>query len=260
METYNNLLRAYNFVSQFANITIFVLGLSAPSFAAEVTTRKLVTSFSIDVVGEIDQRTPKQITAAVMDIRSSHTGGIILGLNSRGGDIEAAIAAGIIARENDMMTLVSENASCASACVLTFLGGSLRVVGGRIGIHRPYQIRYTDSEADAKRSYETINKIVKNYLDKMNITPRVLEAMNLVSPSNVRWLTKDECKDLGIEGNDPVKSEKNDSAWARNLGITKTELYERRQRAESLCIFSQSNMSIEEQSACYDDVIYGRRK
>jgi hypothetical protein len=241
----------------FAIITFIVLVFSMPLFAADVTTSN--NPATINVIGQIDQFTPKQISAAVMDIRSSTPGTvpIILRFNSLGGDVEAAIKAGNIARKEDMFTIIPETWSCASACALTFLGGVVRLVAGNYGIHRPYTTKFSDFDTDAKRSYERINKMVGDYLIQMNISPRVLEAMNHVSPGDIRWLTNDELNDYGISGNDPVSSDRRDSAYSRSLGITKTELYKREQRAKSLCFGSR--LSVEQADACYDDIINGRR-
>jgi len=237
-----------------------VLGLSAQSFGAEVATRIEPSTPSIDVVGEIDRQTPELIVAAVKQIRGATKATIFLRLDSAGGDIEAAIASGRLARKHEMFTIVPEDAMCASACALVFLGGVTRLVAGRFGIHRPYAIRYSDTDTDARRSYETINKITRDYLEHMNVSPRVLGAMNVVSPGDIKWLSKAERKELGIDGTDPVYEDRTDSAHAKRLGITKRELYERQQHAYNVCLPSSSGMSLQESTRCYVDIVEGRRR
>jgi len=247
-------------LSRFAIAVTFVLGLSVQSFGAEVTTQIDRSTATIDIVGEIDRQTPLQVAAAVTKIRGSTTGRIFLRLDSGGGDVESAIATGVLARKHEMFAVIPEGATCASACALAFLGGVSRsLIAGRYGIHRPYAIRYTDSDADAKRSYEAINKLTKDYLEQMNITPRVLEAMNAISPGEIRWLTRAERVELGIQGTDPVWDDRTDSAYAKRLGISKREFYERKQRAERICL-SNSRMSMEEKLRCHQDIVEGRRK
>ena len=108
--------------------------------------------------------------------------------NSGGGDVDAAMKAGYFIRQKNFKTWVDSKASCASACVLMFLGGVDRTVWGRVGLHRPYSLKYSDSESDSRASYEKINNQISQYLSRMNITTDLLNRMNSVSPGEIKWL------------------------------------------------------------------------
>ena len=58
--------------------------------------------------------------------------------DSHGGDVRAAMRIGMAIRDFQAAVSVPQGASCASACVLGFLGGVTRLNFGRIGLHRPY--------------------------------------------------------------------------------------------------------------------------
>ncbi len=259
-------MRGFKYVIVFFSLLV----MSAQSFAAIVSKREEVAVdnkdqwvLTIYVDGEIDQNTPRQIAAALNDIRrNGHlTKGSSIGmsLNSGGGDLEAGFAIGILAREYEMNTFV--RSVCASACAIAYLGGVSRFSSsGRYGIHRPYTNRYNESDADARRSYERINKLTAAYLARMNITPRLLEAMNIVPPGEIRWLTEAERNDLGIDGIDPVYSDRKISEYARRLGITKSELIQRQQHANSLCYDSSTSTSFDDKIRCYQDIVEGRRR
>jgi len=238
----------------------FLLLLPLLGHGAEVTTKIERSNATIDLVGDIDKQTPIQVAAAIKSIRSSTTGRIFLRFDSGGGDIEAAIVIGQLARRNEMFTVVPEGATCASACALIFVGGVSRtLILGRYGIHRPYAIRYNESEADSRRSFERINSAVREYLSTMNISLRLLEAMNLVSPGEIKWLTKVEREELGVQGTDPVWEDKTDSAYAKQLGISKPDYYKRRQYAEGVCL-SDLRMPMVEKLRCYQDIVEGKIK
>lgn len=239
----------------------FVAGLltACQTYAAEITYRIDHPTAHIDLLGDIDARTPTQLAGVIKKIRSTTKGTLFLRLDSGGGDMEAAISSGLLIREYDTYTVITEGASCASACTLLFVGGVVRIVAGRYGIHRPYSTRHTASDAEARRSYVQINKLTRDYLEQVNVTPRLLEAMNVVSPGDVRWLSKAERAEYGIESTDPIFEDRTASAYAKRLGITKQELFERQQRAKSTCKASPSLAASLERVRCYQDIVEGRK-
>jgi len=212
--------------------------------------------------GAIDKRTDIDLATAYNSFdkdKLDNCGTAILILNSNGGDVDAAIRAGNFVREKNMTTTVFGPESCASACVLIFLGGVNRNIVGksaRIGLHRPYSVNYSDSTAAAKDSYEKINHQVRQYLDRMNIPDNLLNIMNSVPPAEVKWLTRkydyNQLKALFIVGKDPVWEEQHDSMEAKKLGITKAELYSRRskQNAKAGNFGEELDAILEDQ--CYD--------
>jgi len=59
-------------------------------------------------------------------------------LDSQAGSIDAAIEIGRIVRKSQMMVVVDADSKCASACVLIFAAGVMRMNYGPVLVHRPY--------------------------------------------------------------------------------------------------------------------------
>ena len=152
-------------------------------------------------------------------------------VNSIGGDMEAAMKIGSIVREQQARVVVREGASCASACVFVLAGGVDRVAQGSVVIHRPYRATSVVlGWQEAQRQYEIRNTTIRNYLQHMNVSPALLEAMNSIPPEDFRTLAVDELKLYGLLGRDPVYQEELYAAEARRLGITMMQYLGRRKR------------------------------
>ncbi len=74
-------------------------------------------------------------------LNSAPTGQLRVHLASRGGDIEESQALGALLRQHNATVT---HGYCASACVLTFLGGTMRILGGTdihggasLAVHQP---------------------------------------------------------------------------------------------------------------------------
>jgi hypothetical protein len=227
----------------------------------------------IKLLGEIDARTPGSLESALNFVQPqlaqtikemegrypiwkgklSEIWGPQLSIDSDGGDVEAAMKCGEIARKYHVSISVPRNASCASACVFLLVGGSSRLVVGRVGIHRPYSTGYSQSLADSEQRYRTLNAAVAQYLGAMNITPRLIDAMNAVPSDEIRWLTKDEMNAMGLGVPDPIWQDRSDTLWAERYGLTKQEYYRRKQMAESRCeLFVTVNAA---HQRCQEDVM-----
>lgn len=159
----------------------------------------------------------------------------IVSFDSLGGDVELAIELGRFLRAQHATTLIPANATCASACVLAFLGGAQRLAVGRIGIHRPYSSDLSTSVGQSEDSYAHVNELVKSYFSEMNVPVDLLTAMNGIPPDQVMWLSANEAARFHITGDDPAWADYQDSRTAKALGISKETLYERRNQAKRLC-------------------------
>ena len=186
----------------------------------------------------------------------------LLFLNSNGGDIDAAMRVGEFIRQKKFHTGVIS--SCASACVLVFLGGVERwVFDGKIGLHRPYSVNYSITESEAKQAYEDINHRIREYLNRMNIPEGLLNIMNTVPPTEIMWLTdknnSNQLEALFIVGTDPVWQDQRDSLEAKQNGISKQELYSRRNRVKAICGDIIDIIKKPGGKKCEEDVLNGRR-
>jgi hypothetical protein len=187
----------------------------------------------LEVYGTIDEQTPIQIRTTLTKYGCKKTD---FSLNSGGGDANAAMECGrIIRRIHGSTNVLKGDSTCASACVLLMLGGVQRGSNGRIGLHRPFSTAISNSTVESRQTYEKTNELVKKYLVEMNIPERLLDVMNSIPPENVKWLSYREMEELWIVGVDPAFQDAMDSGTAKNLGISKQELYRRIQEADRIC-------------------------
>jgi ATP-dependent protease ClpP protease subunit len=249
-------------------------GAACTADAAQIEIASSATELPlIKLQGEIDARTPgslesalnfvqPQLSQTIKDTEGRYPiwkgklgeiWGAQLSIDSDGGDVEAAMKCGEIARKYHLSISVPRNASCASACVFLLVGGSSRLVVGRIGIHRPYSTGYSQSLSESEQRYKTLNAAVAQYFGAMNMTPRLIEAMNAVPSDEIRWLTKDEMNAMGLGVPDPIWQDRSDSLWAERYGVTKQEYYRRKQMAVSRCeVFVAVNAA---HQRCQEDVM-----
>lgn len=139
--------------------------------------------------------------------------GLIVMLDSPGGDGLAAIEVGRLLRQAHAHIFVS--GTCSSACVFIFMGGVVRQApDGALGIHRA-RITRIDNEtkkrievdhtksARASKKLEEGNQQIRAYLQEMGILAQFSDAMDAVPPETMRWLSRKEGKDLGVIGFEP---------------------------------------------------------
>lgn len=169
-------------------------------------------------------------------------------LNSNGGDLDSAIKMGkfLRAEKGYLHAFVPKGAVCASSCVFVLAGAKYKTTTGQVFIHRPFVD--DDSVVTASKQkirYKKVEKIVKNYLEEMNIPLTLWDEMITVSSSDARLLSPLEIKKYRLDGTDIYQDEAMSSIRAKELGITKSELSLRYSRLERICI----NESIEFQRA-----------
>lgn len=101
----------------------------------------------------------------------------------------------------------------------------------------------------------------------MNIPLRVLEVMNSVPPGDIKILPaiddidQDRLRELGITGSDPVWADVNDTRRAANIGISRSELYAREQRANAQCWGKDARGSYvhSNPSLCRQEILRGKK-
>jgi len=246
-----------------ALLLVFEL-ITGNSNAADVRDTSEKSLCILTIQGEIDNNTPTQLTSRYKSLRNGkpeQCKKIFLEIDSNGGNVEAAMNVGNFLRQKKITTIISRDASCASACVLVFIGGVNRLCAGNIGLHRPFIDTLSTSESMAKGRYEKTNSLIRQYLNRMNIPEALLDAMNAVPPGNIEWLNGEQLKKLHITGEDPVNADESDSLAAKTLGISKKEYYSREQRVRAIC--GDDNPSnadaVQRYIKCYEDVMNGRR-
>jgi len=215
----------------------------------------------IDIDGEIDRRTPRMLDGALKAAAGTEC---VVRVNSNGGDLDAAIDTGKLIRRHGARTRVSEQARCASACVMLFIGGVSRDASGAIGMHRFYSTRPPRSEREAQTYYRDINGRIRQHLDDMNIPERLMHVMNSTPPGQVHWLTGERdramLRELHVAGEDPVWADQRDAATAARMGISIQEYYGRQQRSHALCDLERATAAnARERARCRFEVLEGKR-
>lgn len=154
-------------------------------------------------------------------------------LNSHGGSVDAAIAAGRTIRQMRAWVSVPSKGHCLSACVFLLAGGATRLVSGEVGIHRPYtpQIGQLDIQ-QIQENYRATQDKAKEFLRDMNLSDRLYDAMVQVPSEQMRILDFNELEYFGLNRGDPVEDEYVDSASAAKYGINKAEYLKRKAVAD----------------------------
>lgn len=196
---------------------------------------------------------------------------LIVTLNSKGGDIRAAIEIGqIVRRIPKSAALVGQDEICASACVFVLAGAVLRSVSGKVGIHRPFSMTTEDKKyQDRQREFTALSRAIKDYLEQMNLPPSLYDEMMQIPSQAVKVLSDAELHRFGLDRNDPVYQDLLDSDNARGYGLSKNEYLSRNARASRICqtgktpapkIAEDAKQAYELENKCTAEVMNGTRK
>lgn len=178
--------------------------------------------------GTITRETPQRFIEFLS--KKGFTSYPYMSFNSEGGDVRGAIALGREIRNRGIDTLqeasytevipqgqqtVVENAMCASACVLAFIGGPNRIVerNALIGVHQ-FSGGITDL---GESTAQTLSVILASYMQAMGVSRELLDVAALVPPSEMYWLTRQELVELRVD-----TTTKTSSPWklkATNDGV-----------------------------------------
>lgn len=144
-------------------------------------------------------------------------------LDSRGGDVIAAIRIGRLLRKHAAWVWVDKGAECASACVFILAGGVDRNIatGARVLLHRPYfdpRFFAELSVTDAQNLYRKLTDMSKEYLKDMGMPDALFERMLRVPSQKADLLSTRELESLRLEGSDPAFEEWNRANMQKSWG------------------------------------------
>lgn len=158
--------------------------------------------------GKIDRRfvsVMERVTATADELGIDKR---VLDLDSAGGQIEDAIRAGDFIAESHWTIWVPEGAICHSACVLILGAGDMRMIAGKVGIHRIIRMSSTaSSRAELNAELNAVYQRVREYLARNGVAVAVAELMMAVPNRRLRLLTSDELHIYGLDGVNPVQDD-----------------------------------------------------
>jgi len=199
---------------------------------------------SVSIAGTLNKLHVGQLRAAIDRMRGDPLPtGLIIILDSAGGDGRAAIEMGRMAREKNAHIFVK--GTCRSACALLFAGGVYRDARAfSIGIHRGRITRSVPGvgEVDVDPAIdprvgevlEFVERETHDYLLEMGL-PRLFDAMQKTPSSQIRLLSTDEAAELGLLGFDVAYLERQSVAVKSRYGISREQLLERTARVRDRC-------------------------
>jgi hypothetical protein len=130
-------------------------------------------------------------------------------VDSQGGEIFATLEIGRIMRAEGASIAVGKGASCISACVFLLMGAIERHISGdvRVGIHRP-SLRAPQEGGPRPASEDEIVKAISEslvlYAQQMNVPRKIIDALMLIPPDRVEFLSASELATYGINTRDAV--------------------------------------------------------
>jgi len=129
--------------------------------------------------------------------------GDTVAFSSPGGDVGQAIVIGEVMRSRGLKSAVAVFDSqgrmrpsyCASACVLAFAGGTVRigVPGSALGVHR---FTAEGSARDPVAETQRTAGLILGYVTRMGISSSIMEAMS--ATDDIRWLTPQQAIDMKL--------------------------------------------------------------
>lgn len=246
-----------------ARMSIVLLGFFATSVgAADIKMRPPFVHGcpTIQMVGEIkvgDADKLSKLIRSMPKMKNPHPAcyqGAVL-LNSEGGNVEEALRIGTAIRSSSFVTVVGTNDVCYSSCVLVLAGGSARLIGGAVGIHRPYfeNLPNNATLGEVRSQRARLEEVIKNYLTDMDVSVRLIEDMLAVPPSQMKILSESDLNAYRLSGVDPTQNEIDVAQKAKFYGISSAEWRRRDAIAENRC----GNIAVTMRVDCYHATIWG---
>ncbi|GAB3732020.1 hypothetical protein GCM10028862_12770 [Luteimonas pelagia] len=143
----------------------------------------------------------------------------LLDIDSTGGHIEDAIRSGDAIAEGGWTIRVREGAVCHSSCVLVLAGGDMRLVAGRVGVHRMVRIGSSaTSRAELDRELRDTLQEMRDYLQRNGASATIADLMTTVPNHGLKLLTGSELDAFGLTGRNAAEEDLQRIELARRCG------------------------------------------
>jgi hypothetical protein len=129
--------------------------------------------------------------------------GDTVAFSSPGGDVDQAIIIGEVIRSRGLKAAVAtfdaegrmRPSYCASACVLAYAGGTVRigVPGSALGVHR---FTSEGSGPDTVAETQRTAGVILGYMTRMGVSSSIMEVMSATDA--IRWLTPQQAADMKL--------------------------------------------------------------
>jgi hypothetical protein len=188
-----------------------LLSFVALAHAAEPAPRQQVVTVSLR--GVINEKAVASLEAAVLRVTGEPLpAGLIINLDSPGGDGMAAIRLGRIAREHKAHVFV--RGRCLSACVFVLAGGVVRSApDGAVGIHRGSLTAHRPGVGSVPVDFknprvqailDAAEREAAAYFAEMGMPAELFAAMQSVPHADMKRLSREEAGKVGLIGVDPA--------------------------------------------------------
>ncbi len=224
-------------------------------------------SVVISISGQISKNLLTTITQSTSQVFGDPIpAGLIVMLDSPGGDAEAAMKIGRLLRKTKAHVFVT--GQCASACIFVLAGGVVRGAPGlSVGIHRG---RITISDANAKvlgdvdvnqspEARKFLNRYeyaAEVYFSEMGMSPALFEAMQAHQQKGVYRLSTKEIISFGLSGIEPAYLDQRALRYEKlekPQKMNSAELLRRTMKVASYC--TKFDRKPTEFLACYKEVL-----
>lgn len=165
---------------------------SLPVQAAEI--KRDVGSDGIDLIS-ISGTFTEGDDAAFRRLAAASPKAVVI-LDSGGGNLLTGLAIGRAIRLSGFATAVPPGSLCASACALTWLAGSPRLldIKSKLGFHAAYRV-VNGKAAESGAA----NALVGAYLNQLGVNDKAVIYVTSAPPEGVEWLTTETAAAVGIE-------------------------------------------------------------
>ena len=242
-------------------LLLFVTAAAFNLNAAEITTVAGCTGVKCFLIsGEIIRSDVVTVRRILDGLGSQDSQLLLFSIDSPGGDVLAAIDIGRLMRKSHATVLIRNNDKCYSACVFVLAGAVDRIVGGAVGIHRPYSTDIGRLDfPEAQRRYRDLDGKVREFLIEVNLPNSLFEAMIRIPPESLRILATEDLTAFGLNQADPVWQELGDAAIARNFGLTKREYLSLKSTVDRVCDRFVQNEDGKGYQRCREQILRKRR-